>query len=339
MLLIKRNRDLILVISAFLGTTPLQNPVHAGEKTIIAHRGASGYVPEHTLEAVAMAHAFGADFIEQDVVLSKDHVPVVLHDIDLEPVTDVATKFPIRKRADGKYYAIDFTLAELKSLNVHERVDPKSGNAFLTNRFPANRGQFQIPTLEEELQLIQGMNHSRLKSIGIYPEIKSPGFHRNAGVDISKIVLEVLKKYGYSTKQDLCIVQCFDWSELKQIRKLGYQGRLVFLMGGRRMKLDETSEPVDFNETTMREIAKVADGIGPALQLVADQKYKPTNLVADAHKAGLIVHPYTIRTDMKRPGDTNPANMFKVILDDAGADGVFTDQPDAGVNWKNSRTK
>lgn len=318
-----------LFVSLWILTMP-PIAMHAADKAIIAHRGASGYLPEHTLEGAAMAHAFGADFIEQDVVLSKDNVPVVLHDIELEPVTDVALKFPDRKRPDGKFYAIDFTLAELKSLNVHERVDLKTGKQAFPARFPINQGTFRIPTLEEELQLIQGLNKSRNKSIGIYPEIKSPAFHRREGRDISKIVVEILSRYGYGSKSDNCIMQCFEWQELKEIRKLGYQGKLVFLIGG-KVILDD-GKPTEFTPDTLRHIATIANGIGPSLGHIIDKSGQPTSLVANAHAAGLVVHPYTIRTDTN-----TDLNWFKLVLDDAQADGVFTDQPDVGIRWKNSR--
>src|SRR4051812_7315360 len=139
---------------------------------VIAHRGASGYLPEHTLAAKAYAHALGADFLEQDIVLTKDNVPIVLHDIWLDTVTDVAARFPERKRTDGRYYAIDFTLAEVKQLRVTERVDPKKGVPVFGKRFPAGKSSFQISSLEEELQLIQGLNRSTGRAVGIYPELK-----------------------------------------------------------------------------------------------------------------------------------------------------------------------
>ena len=126
-----------------------------GAPIVIAHRGASGYLPEHTLEAKVMAHAMGADFIEQDIVLSKDDVPVVLHDITVDTVSDVATRFPDRQREDGRYYALDFTLAELKQLRVTERFNAKTGRQVYAQRFPKDQSSFQIATLEEELQLIQ----------------------------------------------------------------------------------------------------------------------------------------------------------------------------------------
>ena len=180
------------------------------QKIVIAHRGASGYLPEHTLEAKAMAHTMNADFIEQDLVLSKDDIPIVIHDIYLDNVTDVATKFLDRKRNDNRYYVIDFTFDELKSLRVTERFNPKTGEQFYPNRFPKNKGNFKLHSLQEEIELIQGLNKSTSKNIGIYPEIKEPEFHRKEGKNLTEIVLKVLSDYGYKTKKDNCILQCFD---------------------------------------------------------------------------------------------------------------------------------
>ncbi|MFM7319611.1 MAG: glycerophosphodiester phosphodiesterase [bacterium] len=324
---------LILAIAEFRGMA------HAAEKVIIAHRGASGYVPEHTLEGVAMSHAFGVNYIEQDLVLTKDRVPVVLHDIELEPMTDVAIKFPGRCRADGKYYAIDFTLAEIKQLNLHERKNLKTGEQAFPGRFPMMLGQFRIPTLEEELQLIQGLNKSRGKNIGIYPEIKSPSFHRAEGADLSAIAIKILAQYGYKSKSDNCIMQCFEWPELKEIRKLGYSGRLVYLVGGKTTRLDG-EEKVPFNLETMKQIAKVADGVGPAYSLVIDEdtagNWKRTGFVSLAHQAGLVVHPYTLRADVPVGKVKDISQMFELIFTEGQADGVFTDHPDAGVRWRQS---
>ena len=144
---------------------------------VIAHRGACGYVPEHTLEAASMAHAMQVDFIEQDVVLSKDNIPVVLHDIHLDTVTDVAQKFPGRARSDGRFYAIDFALDEIKQLFVHERISLKTGKAVFPNRFDASKALFRVPTLEEEIELIKGLNAATGRDIGIYVEIKKPAWH------------------------------------------------------------------------------------------------------------------------------------------------------------------
>ena len=186
--------------------------------TVVAHRGASGYLPEHTLASKAMAHTMNADYIEQDLVLSKDDIPIVIHDILLDDVTNVLEKYPNRKREDGKYYVIDFTFEELKSLEVTERFDSKTGLQIYPNRFPKGISSFRLHSLQDEIELIQGLNKSTGKHIGIYPEIKNPEFHHKNGKDISKIVLDILTKYGYSTKNDQCILQCFDAQELERIR-------------------------------------------------------------------------------------------------------------------------
>jgi len=305
-------------------------------KIIIAHRGASGYLPEHTLPGKALAHAMGADYLEQDLVLSKDAIPVVLHDIYLDTVTDVAKRFPDRKRADGRYYALDFTVAELKQLQVTERFDRRTGKAVFPGRFPLWQGAFQIPTFEEELQLIQGLNRTTGREAGIYPEIKAPAWHRKQGVDLSPIVLGVLERYGYRTKADKVFLQCFDYQEVKRLRtELGYRGRLIQLLAE-----PISSEPgTDFAFLTSRagleELAKVADGIGPSLSQVIRSKsgehFTVTDLVKTAHEFKLLVHPYTIRTDALPSGFKSGDELFRACLVEAGADGVFTDQADRGV--------
>lgn len=315
----------------------------AGDLLVIAHRGASGYVPEHTLEAVAMAHAMGADFIEQDVVLSKDNVPVVLHDKHIDTVTDVALRFPDRKRDDGRWYALDFTLAELKSLRVNERVDVKTGKQVFPKRFPGGAtSRLQIPTLEEELDFIAGLNHSTGHVAGVYPEIKAPAWHRKEGHDISAIVLPILRKHGYATKQDACYLQCFELAEVKRIRsELWWQGRLVFLMGG-GAKSDEGDDLVRIRSREgLAEIAKIADGIGPAVSSIVAGKTraerKITTLVADAHAAGLVVHPYTLRVDELPKWVESADELMRLLFDEAKVDGLFTDFPDVTVRWLRAR--
>ena len=158
-------------------------PAAAQDKIVIAHRGASGYLPEHSLPAKAMAHAMGADFIEQDLVLTRDNRLVVLHDLYLDAVTDVARVFPDRGRPDGHFYAIDFTLAELRRLALTERLVIEDGRSQprFPGRFPPGQSSFRISTFEEEIELIQGLNRSTGRNVGLYPEIKSPAFHRHEG--------------------------------------------------------------------------------------------------------------------------------------------------------------
>ena len=159
----------------------------SNEKIVIAHRGASGYLPEHTLPAKAMAYAQGADYLEQDLVMTKDDHLVVLHDHYLDRVTDVADRFPDRARKDGRYYAIDFTLDEIKSLKFTEGFDIENGKKVQTypGRFPMGKSDFRVHTFEEEIEFVQGLNHSTGKNIGIYPEIKAPWFHHQEGKDIA----------------------------------------------------------------------------------------------------------------------------------------------------------
>jgi glycerophosphoryl diester phosphodiesterase len=311
----------------------------ATDKIVIAHRGASGYLPEHTLAAKAAAHAMGADYIEQDVVLSKDGVPMVLHDIQIDTVTDVAQVFPGRARADGRFYAIDFTADELRSLAVMERAD-QAGRPAFPSRFPRGASSFQIPTLAEEIELIQGMNLSVGREAGIYPEIKAPAWHRAEGQDISSIVLSVLADYGYADPDDLICLQCFDWNETQRIRvELGCRGKLVQLLGENDWR---EAPDVDYDALRTREglaaIAQVADGIGPSMHHVVtgvDAGGRPmiTDLVADAHALGLAVHPYTFRADALPDYADSLEDALRIFLVEADVDGVFTDFPDRAVAY------
>jgi glycerophosphoryl diester phosphodiesterase len=304
---------------------------HAAAPVVIAHRGASGYLPEHTLEAKALAHAQGADFLEQDLVLSQDNVPVVLHDVHIDTVTDVAARFPNRKRDDGRYYALDFTVAELKQLRVTERINPKTGQAVYPGRFPAGKASFQIPTLEEELEFIAGLNKTTGRAAGIYPELKKPAWHRAQGRDLSRAVLPILARHGYRTKTDACWLQCFEYDEVKRLRgELGWQGRLVMLLGGK-----QGEDGTDFDHLRspagLAELAKVADGIGPSLNSVIGADGKITSLVKDAHARQLAVHPYTVRADELPKGVVSLDALHRLIFVEAGADGVFSDFPDRTV--------
>lgn len=290
------------------------------KKVVIAHRGASGYLPEHTMEAKAMAYAMRPNYIEQDIVLSKDNIPIVIHDIYLDEVTDVAQKFPNKKREDGRFYVIDFSFEEIRTLTVTERFNHLTGKQVYPNRFPKNKASFRLHSLQEEIELVQGLNKSTGNNIGIYPEIKKPAFHHKHGKDVSKIILSTLSEYGYTTKKDKCILQCFDSQELERIRKeLGSQLFLVQL----------TEFPKDIKD--LKHIASYADGIGPWYKQILSKKnateFSLTSLVNDAHRLGLIVHPYTFRTDKLSEFDSF-AQMIDVILYRAKADGGFTDFPD-----------
>ncbi|MDP5092498.1 MAG: glycerophosphodiester phosphodiesterase [Polaribacter sp.] len=318
---------LFLTFSIFLGCSKKEPMKPKNTKIIIAHRGASGYLPEHTLAAKAMAHAMNADFIEQDLVLSKDNIPIVIHDIYLDDVTNVAEIFPDKKRADNRFYVIDFTFDELKKLAVFERFDPKTGKQIYPNRFPKSKGSFRLHSLQEEIELIQGLNKSTGKNSGIYPEIKAPAFHQKEGKNISEIVLKILADYGYKTKKDNCILQCFDAKELERIRK-ELQSELFLV------------QLIEFSKETkkLEYFASYADGIGPWYKQILDKKVNGkwtfTNLVTEAHQLGLKVHPYTFRADQL--GEFSSFNeLLHTFLIDANVDGIFTDFPDLGVSFLN----
>jgi glycerophosphoryl diester phosphodiesterase len=301
---------------------------------VIAHRGASGYLPEHTLAAKAMAYAQGADYIEQDLVMTRDDEIVVLHDHHLDTVTNVKDLFPDRARADGRYYVIDFTLDELRRLAVYERFRERDGVrvAVYKDRFPLQRSTFRINTLAEEIELIQGLNKSTGRTVGIYPEIKSPAFHRGEGKDISVAVLETLKGYGYTTKRDAVFLQCFDPYELQRIHdelqpSMAMDISLVQLLG------TEPEFKPALTAAGLAQIAEFADGIGPSMLLLvtadsSESAPQSTGLVERAHGLGLVVHPYTFRRDQLPNFADDYEHLLTIFLDDIGVDGVFTDFPD-----------
>ncbi len=318
--LLKHLKWMGIIIIMSIITTHCQTEKTQKKPIVIAHRGASGYLPEHTLASKAMAYAFYPDFIEQDVVLTKDDVPIVIHDIHLETVTDVAQVFPERKRADGKYYAIDFTFDEIRRLRVTERFNPETGKAVFDKRFPLHQSYFMLHSLQEEIELIQGLNKSTGHRIGIYPEIKEPAFHRGAGKDISKIVLEVLKQYGYENKDDLCYLQCFDAAELQRVRD-SLNSHLTLI------QLIEHDEEI----SQIPHYAQYAQGIGPAWKMLKNQK-----LMELAEKNKLMVHIYTLRADQLASFATFDEMVQDLVLH-SKVDGLFTDHPDQVIEIINRK--
>lgn len=299
---------------------------------VIAHRGASGYLPEHTLEAATLAFSQGADYIEQDLVLSRDGVPVVLHDIHIDTISNVAQKFPKRSRDDGRYYAIDFSLAELKTLTVHERRSLNNEHVF-PDRYRGSAG-FSIATFEEQIELIAELNRQFGRDVGLYPEIKSPAWHREQGKDISSVVLEVLRRHGLDTADKPIYLQCFDFAETQRLRlELGAKLKLVQLIGDNSW--GEADTDYEYLQTTegLQEVAKVAQGIGVWIpQLVSPLTFKPTALAKNARLHELNVHAYTFRQDAL-PKGVESDQLLKMLLVDIGIDGIFTDFSDVVINY------
>lgn len=329
----------------------------ASTPIVIAHRGASGYLPEHTLAAKVLAHAQGADYIEQDVVMTRDDQLVVLHDLYLDRVTDVAQQFPNRHRPDSHFYVVDFSLAELRRLNLTSPfiLTPEGFEAEYPQRFPLGQSRFGIHTLTEEIELIQGLNQTTGREVGIYPEFKSPWFHRREGKDIAAAVLEVLERYGYDSREDCIYLQTFDFNELVRLReellpRFGMDLKLVQLIADNSwLESYEQHDGGDWvacdygwmhSEEGMQKLAHYAQAIGPHLNMIAapssnGNSYKVTGLVDHAQRAGLEVHAYTFRAE----AELLPAyaqdfeQLLKIFVTEAGIDGLFTDFPDLTLSF------
>lgn len=331
----------VIVCITVGGCSSMDTQAHlTNKKVVIAHRGASGYLPEHTLESTSMAYAMSPDYIEPDVVLTKDGIPVVLHDIHLDTTTDVESRFPDRYRADGRWYAIDFTLAEIKSLNVNERRNNKTKQSVFQDRFPQNLATFKVPTLAEQIELIQGLNKSTGKDIGIYPELKDPVFHEEHGFPMAKIVLKVLADYGYTKKSDKAIVQCFDPDYLRMVKeKLNTNLTLVQLLGPNEWEISSANYDELVSREGLKKIAEYADGIGVWLHQIKDDiDNTPSyvinpNLVKDAHDAGLVVHVYTLRKDALPSYVKSLNELHELFYYDFNVDGAFTDFADETVRF------
>src|SRR5262245_41081831 len=305
---------------------------------VIAHRGASGYLPEHTLAAKALAHGPGADYLEQDVVATRDSQLVVLHDVYLDDVSDVALKFPGRHRNDGRHYVIDFDLAELKALTLFERRAPGAATAKYPTRFPAEIGLFGIATLEQELELVRGLNRSTGRAAGIYAEIKDPGWHRRHGIDLSKLVLAELRAFGYSRAEDAAFVQCFDAAELGRLKtELECRLPLIQLVG------PEPEYAALLTASGLRSVASYAYGIGPHYSqiLTAEEgrRPRPADLARRARDAGLRVHAYTFRRDDLPPYARTLEELLELVFVGSAVDGVFSDHPDVAVRVRASALK
>lgn len=315
--------------------------------TIIAHRGLSGELPEHTLAGYRAAIEAGADFIEPDLVLTKDGVLVARHENEISETTNVSDhpEFADRKTTktiDGKkmtgWFTEDFTLGELRKLRAKERIPQL--------RSTAHDGQFEVPTFEEILSLLDELNKGRTKPIGVYPETKHPSYFASIGLPHETLLLAALTKHGYRGKQAAVFIQSFEVDNLKSLHAKT-DLPLIQLM-------DDNGSPADQPDLTyaqmarpqgLKIIATYADGVGPNKSMVIPRnligKLKtPTSFVADAHKAGLAVHPWTFRRENYfLPLDykdgllpTGHGFLDQEILTfvATGIDGLFTDNtPDA----------
>ena len=289
-------------------------------KIVIAHRGASGYLPEHTLAAYAMAYALGADYIEQDLVLTKDRQFICLHDIELEDTTNVDEVFPDRKRDNGKYYAADFTLAEIRQLRAESRTPV---------RFEPRLDGFRVATFVEAIELIQALNASTGRDVGIYPELKQPAWHRGQGLPMEAAFLELVARYGYNRPDSRIYVQCFEADSLKLLRtELGSQLPQILLIGGK-----DPEQPL-LQAEGLAQAAAYAQGIGPARGLLEQRP----EIVALAHAAGLQVHPYTFARESVASHYPSFRAELRHFFFEYDIDGMFTDFPDAAYEALHAKT-
>ena len=302
---------------------------------LIAHRGASGYLPEHTLAAKALAYGLGADFLEQDVIATRDNQLVVLHDVHIDRVSDVVEQFPDRARADGRWYARDFDLAELRRLHLFERMTAERNAAVFPGRFPHRSGAFHIVTLAEEIEFIHGLNRATGRNVGIYPEIKRPAWHQQEGVDLSALVLQELRHAGYRQRSDPIYLQCFDARETRRLREeLGCELRLVQLVGENSWQESATDYESLKSSSGLASVAEYADAIGPWLeQLYNIRGGQPmtSGLAEEAHRHGLAVHPYTFRADALPDGFDDFEFMVRWFVDTLHIGGLFTDFTDRAL--------
>lgn len=334
---------LALALSLVTKTAALAAPV------VIGHRGAAGERPEHTLESYRVAINAGADFIEPDLVSTSDGVLVARHENEIGSTTDVAAhpEFVARrttKTIDGTrvtgWFTEDFTLAELKTLRARERLpDLRVANT-------AWDGQFDVPTFAEILSLASDATAATGRTIGVYPETKHPSYFAAIGLPLERRLVDQLDAAGYRDAADAAFIQSFEVGNLKALRRMT-RLRLIQLIDSGHPADDSTTSYDDIvTPHGLRQISTYADGIGPAKARIVPRdsigrSLGPTTLVADAHAAGLVVHPWTFRAENAflplelRHGD-DPAERGDAIAEVAqflalGVDGVFADSPAIAV--------
>ena len=327
---------------------------------VVAHRGASGYRPEHTIAAYELAVQMGADYIEPDLVMTKDGQLVDRHEPEISGTTDVAAhpEFASRKttkKLDGVdvtgWFTEDFTLAELRTLRAKERL------ATVRQRNTIYDGLYQVPTYEEVLRLRERLSKKYRRTIGIIPEIKHSTYFHDKGLVPEPQVVALTEKYGLNKRNAPMWIQSFEITNLKDLRfRHGYKASSTFLAWTGTGPLDGPYDLISKGDKRLyqdwmtpkglKEISRFANGVGPEKFFVIPKKAdgtlgQPTSLVGDAHRLGLKVVPWTFRNENQFMAKdlqkgTNPADYGKAIEEQVaylrtGLDGLFTDNPDTGV--------
>jgi glycerophosphoryl diester phosphodiesterase len=349
----------LVALPALAGPAPtaptLVDPAGYGRRPhrsiVIGHRGAAGYRPEHTLASYELAARLGADFIEPDLVSTKDHVLIARHENDITGTTDVAghPEFAARKRTkvvDGTtitgWFTEDFTLTELKTLRAVERLP------LVRQRNTLYNGLFSVPTFQEILDLRARLSRELGREIGVYPETKHPTYFRSIGLPLEVVLVATLRRNGLDRPNAPVFVQSFEAANLRDLHDI-YRLRApkIFLTSVSGTPFNDPRPYADYlTPVGLRELSTFVSGIGPDKNQVIPRNTdgtlgSPSTLVANAHSAGLLVHPYTFRAENQfLPVDdrvgTDPNAYGKAIAEQVsflstGLDGLFTDQADIGV--------
>lgn len=336
--------------------TTASRSTYTCNRVIIAHRGASGYVPEHTLGSYALAITMGADYVEPDLVMTSDGHLVARHDNELSLTTDVSQRkeFADRYRTqaiDGAtmsgWFSEDFTLAELKTLRVKERIpNIRPGNSRMD-------GTFQIPTFQEIIDLVKSMQISQRRLIGIYPEIKHSTHFKSLGLSMELPVVQTFHSNGYRGSRAPVYIQSFEVNNLKELRNMTSLRLLQLFDSKNSQPFDQVLHSTGLTYGQMatpeglREVSLYANAVGPDKSYIIPRDANnrlgtPTSFVKDAHAVGLKVHPYTFRAENSfLPADFRSADPSDAAFGDfagelkaffdTGIDGLFSDQPDIPV--------
>ena len=346
---------LLVLVALFASAAPAM--AHDDDPLVIGHRGAPGYLPDHTLEGYLLAIKLGADYIEPDLVATKDGHLIARHEPNIVATTDVETKFPGCRRTaivDGAMeegcYASDFTLAQIKTLRARQPL------AFRPQQF---NDKFEIPTFEEVIAL------AKRHHVGIYPETKHPTYHKMLGLPLEGRLVAALKKAGWNRKRAPVFIQSFEQSNLKQLNRMT-DVPLVQLVDaydvapdGSLMYIAPFDRPYDWTvsgdprllartfgffatDEGLREISTYADGIGPWKRYIVSTRVAadgslvtlpPTDLIRRAHRKGLVIHTWTFRNEdqfLASDYDGNPLKEYRQFFR-LGIDGVFSDFTDTAV--------
>jgi glycerophosphoryl diester phosphodiesterase len=348
------------MIPPIVNHAPRTGPQRNARPIVIGHRGASGYRPEHTLEAYRLAIQLGADYVEPDLVSTADGVLIARHENEIGGTTNVAShpEFASRrttKTVDGVaitgWFTEDFTLAEIKTLRARERIPQ------IRPQNMGYDGMFEIPTLQEIIDLVKREERRRGGGIGIYPETKHPSYFDSLGLSLEEPLVATLERNGFRSAESPVFIQSFEVGNLRELATMT-NVRLVQLINSRGKPFDFglSDDPRTYADlitpTGLGFIAGYAHGVGVHKDLVIPRDASgnllgPTALVPDAHAAGLLVHAWTFRAESRflptglRAGDatdpTYPARYGDFRAEYAafhatGLDGVFSDQPDLAVD-------